>query len=355
MLMDVIEKAAHVNASDIHLTYDSKPLFRINGELQAQEEFPKVTDEVIKENLTDILTEEQFSTLERDRQIDLATDTPWKRCRFNIFSQKGHFDLAIRLIDYNIRSVDDLGLPEGIKSLASINTGLILVTGVTGSGKSTTLASMIDYINTYYTKNIITLEDPIEFIHNRKMSIVRQRELSSDVRSFSDGLRASLREDPDVVLVGEMRTPEEIASAITFAETGHLVMSTMHTRNAPETIDRIIDVFPPEQQVQIRSQLSNVLEGIISQILIPKKSGGRTVCAEIMRANVPIRNMIKTRDNISKIRDEIFLNKSKLGTQTMTQGLVELYAKGVIDKDVGIRFSEGEELFNKLLLRGWVT
>jgi twitching motility protein PilT len=351
MLMKIVEKAALVGASDIHITYGSKPIFRINGSLLSQQEFQENTDEVIEGYLNEVLDKESLHSLKNHKQLDLAIDTPWTRCRANVFMQRCHYDMALRLIDYRIKSLDELGLNKVLKDLAVLRSGLILVTGVAGSGKSTTLAAIIDYINANHSKNIITFEDPIEYVHSTKKGIIRQREVGRDVISFSDGLRAALREDPDVLLVGEMRDLETISSAITLAETGHLVFATLHTRNAAETIDRIIDVFPPDQQQQIRIQLSHVLQAVISQTLIPKKSGGRAVCLEIMRTTIPIRNMIKTKDNVSKIKDEIFFNKPTLGTQTMTQGLADMHLNGVIDRETGLKYSESEELFNRLVQR----
>jgi twitching motility protein PilT len=353
--MEVIERAAQLKASDIHMNNSIKPLLRVNGVLEAQKDFDEVADHIIYEDIKQMLTNEEMQVLEKSKQLDFATDTPWVRCRINIFKQRGHYDVTIRLIDYSPKSLEELGCVEVLKELASLTSGLVLVTGVTGSGKSTTLAAMIEYINNNFTKNIITLEDPIEYVFTAKKSIIRQREMGKDVLSFSDGIVASLREDPEVILIGEMRDLETVAAALQLAETGHLVLATLHTRSAPETIDRIIDIFPPTQQNQIRVQLSNVLEGVISQMLIPKKSGGRVACFEIMRTSVPIKSMIRSHDNIAKIKDEMFFNKSKMGTQTMTQGLVELYAKGIIDKEVALKYSESEEMFNKLVMRGWAT
>lgn len=352
MLMKIIEKAVESEASDIHLTHGAKPFFRIHDVLRVQNEFEVITDEIIMNYINELVRNGELETLKANKQLDFAIDTENTRCRVNIFKQKGHYDIAIRLIDYRVKSLEELGLNEVLKTLASLHSGLVLVTGVTGSGKSTTLAAMIDYINANYRRNIITLEDPIEYVHELKKSIIRQREIGADVISFAEGLKSCLREDPDVILVGELRDLETISSAVTLAETGHLVLATLHTRNAPETIDRIIDVFPPSQQQQIRVQLANVLEGIISQILIPRKSGGRTACMEIMRTTVPVRSIIRTNDHISKIRDEIFFNKSKLNTQTMTQGLVSLFRKGIIEKETALKYTESEEMFNKLLNRG---
>ncbi len=351
-MIKIIERAVECEASDIHITFGSRPFFRIHDVLSEQKEFEPCTDEIISKYIHELISREEYEELTENRQIDFAMDTPGVRCRVNIFMQRGHYDVAIMLIYYRVRSIDELELVEVIKDLASLRSGLVLIAGVTGSGKSTTLAAMIDYINSRYSKNIITLEDPVEYIHTPRRSIIRQREVGKDVLSFADGLRAALREDPDVLLVGEMRDLETIASAITLAETGHLVLATLHTRNAPETIDRVIDVFPSSQQQQIRIQLSHVLEGIVSQMLIPRKSGGRTACLEIMRTTVPIRNIIRSKDQISKIRDEIYFNKSKLGTQTVTQALVDLYRKGVISLETGLKYAESEEMFNKILNNG---
>ncbi len=352
MMMKIIERAVECQASDIHITFGSRPFFRVYDALQEQKEFETCTDDVISGYVRELTSKEKYEELVQMKQLDFAMDTPWARCRVNIFMQKGHLDVAIRLIDYRIRSIDELELSGVLKELASLRSGLILVTGVTGSGKSTTLSAMIDYINSRFRKNIITLEDPVEYIHRPVKSIIRQREVGKDVLSFADGLRAALREDPDVLLVGEMRDLETIASVITLAETGHLVLATLHTRNAPETIDRIIDVFPSSQQQQIRIQLSHVLEGIVSQMLIPRKTGGRTACLEIMRTTLPIRNIIRSKDQISKIRDEIYFNKSKLGTQTVTQALADLYLKGVISAETGMKYADNEELFSKILKNG---
>jgi twitching motility protein PilT len=301
MIEKIIEEAFNKKASDIHITFGQKPYFRIDEQILTAENYEVCSEEIILGFLKEILDNKELEQLMENKQIDASLDTPQTRCRINVFKQKCYFDIAIRLIDYKIRTIEELGLLPVLKDIASENSGLVLVTGATGAGKSTTLAAMIDYINSNFKKNVITIEDPVEYEYRLKKSIIRQREVGRDVLDFSSGLRAMLREDPDVILVGEMRDLESISAAITFAETGHLVFSTLHTRNAAETVERIIDVFPPVQQQQIRLQLSNVLASVITQALVPKIGGGRVACMEVMRMTTPIRSIIKNADNASKI------------------------------------------------------
>ncbi|MGE5474781.1 MAG: type IV pilus twitching motility protein PilT [Ignavibacteriales bacterium] len=349
MIEKIIEEAFNKNASDIHITFGQKPYYRIDEQILVAEEFEVCSDEIILEFLKGMLDSKELEDLMINKQIDASLDAPQTRCRINIFKQKGHFDIAIRLIDYRIRTIEELGLLTILKDIASENSGLVLITGATGMGKSTTLAAMIDYINTNFKKNVITIEDPIEYEYSIKQSIIRQREVGRDVLDFSSGLRSMLREDPDVILVGEMRDLESISAAITFAETGHLVFSTLHTRNAAETVERIVDVFPPSQQQQIRLQLSNVLTSVITQVLVPKIGGGRVACMEIMRMTTPIKNIIKNADNASKIVDEMFFDREGNGTQTMAQGLADLIIQGVIDKQTALSYCDNEDMLNRVL------
>lgn len=349
MIKRIIEEAFNKNASDIHITYGQKPYYRIHEHIFQTESFEVCDDEILFGLIKEILDSNEMEELMIEKQIDASMHTPQTRCRINIFMQKGHFDIAIRLIDYNIKTIEELGLPPVLKDIASERSGLVLITGTTGAGKSTTLAAMIEYINTNFKKNIITIEDPIEYVYTPKESIIRQREAGKDVLDFSRGLRAMLREDPDVILVGEMRDLESISAAITFAETGHLVFSTLHTRNAPETVERIIDVFPTSQQQQVRLQVSNVLSAVISQTLIPKIGGGRTASMEIMRMTTAIRNIIRNADNESKIVDEMFFKKDEIGSQTMVQGLADLVRRREITKETALMNCDNAEILNKVL------
>jgi len=349
VIQTIIEEAFNLKASDVHINFGQKPYFRIDDKIVSAEKYDVCNDEIVLGFLNEILGSEEMEQLKTKKQIDIGIESSKTRCRINIFLQQGHFDLAIRLVDSNIRTIEELGLTTVLKDIASENSGLILITGATGSGKSTTLAAMIDFINTNFSRNIITIEDPIEFVYKPKGSIVRQREVGRDVQDFSSGLRSMMREDPDVVLVGEMRDLESISSAITLAETGHLVLSTLHSRNAAETIDRIIDVFPTEQQQQIRIQLSDVLTAVITQTLVPKLGGGRVAALEIMRMSIPIRSIIRNGDNTSKINDEIFFNRDDLGTQTMAQGLGDLIIRKVIEKETALKYCEDKDSLNRVL------
>ena len=272
-LHTLLEMAANHNASDLHLTVGAPPVMRVYGNLVFTE-MDKLTPELTEILASEILDEKHKTVLEQEGQVDLSlTIANIGRFRVNIFKQCGFIGIAIRLIPYEIPSIKELKLPPIINTLALKESGFILVTGPAGSGKSTTLASMIDIINSKRSCHIITLEDPIEFMHKHKRSIINQRQIQTDSKSFSAALRAALRQDPDVILVGEMRDLETISTAITAAETGHLVLSTLHTNGAPQTVDRIIDVFPPHQQQQVRIQLANTLLGVVSQKLLPQSGG----------------------------------------------------------------------------------
>lgn len=319
-------------ASDLHITAGVPPTLRIDGRIQ-QMDLPALDPEDTAALTEQILSEEQLKILDEKGEIDISLSNPGvSRFRINAFKQRGSYGIAARMIVSEIPKMAELGIPPVVKELARKTRGLILVTGPTGSGKSTTLATMVDQINRERCCHIITLEDPIEYLHKHNKSIVNQREIGNDSQTFSDALRASLRQDPDVILVGEMRDLETIGIAITAAETGHLVLSTLHTSDAAKTIDRVIDVFPPYQQQQIRIQLSTVLEGIISQQLLVKEGdAGRVAAFEIMVATPAIRNLIRE-GKAHQIQTSIQTG-SKFGMQTMDSSLLELYRRGTISKE----------------------
>jgi twitching motility protein PilT len=332
--MDVAElliQTKERGGSDLHLSAGSAPMMRLHGELAP------IDDRVLeRENvhrmIYDILTDDQRRVFEEQRDLDFAIEIgEVARFRVNVFNQRRGQGAVFRVIPTQIRSFQELGLPEVVQSLALRENGLVLVTGPTGSGKSTTLAAMIDLVNSTQKKHIITLEDPIEFVHRSKSCLVNQREIGPHTRSFATALRAALREDPDVILVGEMRDLETISLALTAAETGHLVFATLHTKSAPKTVDRVVDAFPPAQQQQIRVQMAESLQGVVSQVLIPTKDRkGRVAALEIMVATVAIRNLIreaKTHQMPSAIQ-----TGTALGMQSLEQALRNLVMQGRIDR-----------------------
>lgn len=331
-LIDLIKYAIENNASDIHITVGIPPVFRIDGVLKYFNN-DKLSPKDVEKMANEILDEEQFKELEAKGEIDISYAKPGiSRFRVNIYKQRGSYAIALRIIPFKIPTMEELGLPQVVKSLARLPRGLILVTGPTGSGKSTTLASIIDLINNEKNYHILTLEDPIEYLHKHNKSMINQREIGTDSNSFANALRSALRQDPDVILVGEMRDLETMSITLTAAETGHLVLSTLHTIGAAKTIDRIIDVFPPHQQQQVRVQLASVLQAIISQQLLPKANGsGRVAAFEVMVATPAIRNLIRE-GKIHQI-DTIIQTSRKQGMQTMDHSLLELYQKGIISKD----------------------
>ena len=330
-IFDLLKIAIELGASDIHITVDSTPVARIKGK------FIKLTDKILtkydtEEMAKEIAGEKNFKRIQEHGECDFSVAIEsGERFRVNAYKQKGHYAIAIRTITSQIPSFETLGLPEVLKTFTEKHKGLVLVTGPTGSGKSTTLASLIDIINENQQRHIITLEDPIEYVHH-KQSLVNQREIGQDTESFNTALRAILRQDPDVILVGEMRDPETISIALTAAETGHLVFSTLHTVGAAKTIDRIVDMFPSEQQQQIRTQLSTVCEGVISQQLLQTIDGRKRVAAlEVMVATPAIRNLI--RENKTYQIPNMIQTGSKFGMQSMDQELVNLYRQGSITRD----------------------
>lgn len=326
-------------ASDIHLAPGSPVMFRIDGELvPASDE--KIKPFEIEEMIEPLLTEEQKAELKENGELDFAYSIAgFHRVRFNVFRQRGTYAVALRILSFEIPEAKRLGIPPSVVDLTNRKRGLVLVTGPTGSGKSTTLASLIHIISETYAKTIITLEDPIEYLHPHSKSIVLQREIGYDSKSYASALRAALREDPDVILVGEMRDLETISIAITAAETGHLVFSTLHTIGAAPTIERIVDVFPPHQQNQIRSQLASVLEAVISQQLLPTIDGKSRVAAfEVMLGTPAIKNLIRE-DKAHQI-PSIMQTSKKIGMQTMDDSLFSLYLKHKIDAANAVEYAQ---------------
>lgn len=331
--------AANMKASDLHLTVGVPPKVRVYGELISLDG-PKLTPDDLHTLAYSILPPAQIAKFEDMGELDFSYSIPKVgRYRANVFHQRGSLAITIRLVGEEIPSPDLLGVPESVQELIHKRRGLVLVTGPTGSGKSTTLASLIDLINRQYAYNIITLEDPVEYLHPHKTSIVNQREVGTDTKSFSGALVSALREDPDVILVGEMRDLDTISTAITAAETGHLVFSTLHTVGAASTIDRIIDVFPPYQQGQVRSQLSLVLEGVISQQLIPMTGNrGRKAAFEVMLATPAIRNLI--REGKTHQISGIMQTSKRMGMQTMDDAIFELYVNRYIDREQAVGYAQ---------------
>jgi twitching motility protein PilT len=341
LLQTMIEKGA----SDLHLTTGSPPQLRVSGHLSPLDQSP-LTAADTKQLVYSVLTDAQKHRFEEENELDFSFGLKGlSRFRGNIFIQRGAVAAAIRTIPFKISTFEELGLPQVVSDLVKKPRGLILVTGPTGSGKSTTLASMIDRINSDRHDHIVTIEDPIEFLHPHKKSVVNQREVTADTKSFKAALKYILRQDPDVVLIGEMRDLETIEAALTISETGHLTFATLHTNSCAQTMNRIIDVFPPHQQSQVRAQLSFVLEGVLSQQLIPKASGqGRVMAMEIMVPNAAIRNLIRE-DKVHQIYSAMQTGQGKFGMQTMNQSLYDLYMKRQITYDEAIgRSSQVDEL-----------
>jgi twitching motility protein PilT len=349
LLRAVVEKGA----SDLHITTGTPPQLRIDGSLLPLKT-PPLTPVDTKHLCYSVLTEEQKITFERKNEIDLSFGVKsLARFRANLFVQRGAVAGVFRQIPFKIQSSEELGLPPVVSQLASMSAGLVLVTGPTGSGKTTTLAAMIDKINSECRYHILTVEDPIEFLHPNKLSVVNQREVGTDTVGFKDALRYALRQDPDVVLVGELRDLETIEAALTISETGHLVFGTLHTNSAVQSINRIIDVFPSNHQPQIRAQLSFVLQGVLTQSLVPNADGrGRSMALEIMIPNVAIRNLIRE-DKVHQIYSVMQTGQATSGMQTMNQSLFNLFARRVITRDEALaRSHEPDELESMLRSAG---
>lgn len=336
---ELLKIASERRASDIHCKVGSPPVLRIDGRLTPMIEHNRITQEDAVSVAFGIMSNPQKQKFKERNELDLAYSVPGLgRFRVNVFQQRGTIGIVFRVVPMKIMTVEELNLPPVIDKLSTEQRGLILVTGTTGSGKSTTLAAMIDHINATRTEHIMTIEDPIEFLHRDKKSIVNQREIGADTESFSGALRSALRQDPDVILVGEMRDFETISTALTAAETGHLVLSTLHTVDATETINRIIAVFPPYQQKQVRLQLASILKGVISMRLIPRADGkGRVPAAEVMVVTETIKECIIDADKTRKIHDFITAGTSQYGMQTFDQALMNLYTRELITYEEALR------------------
>jgi len=336
------------SASDIHITAGAPPMLRLDGELLPTA-FEKLSPDMVQTLVFSLMTDSQRQRFEAVSELDFAFGIKGMgRLRMNVYRQRGVLGAAIRSIPSRFKTFDELNLPPVVYDIMKLTKGLLLVTGPTGSGKSTTLASMIDYLNEHRNYHIITVEDPIEYVHNHKKSIVNQREVGSDTETFGAALRHVLRQDPNVILIGEMRDLETISAALNIAETGHLVFATLHTSDAAQTINRIIDVFPPHQQSQIRVQLSFVLQGVLAQQLLPSASGsGRVLASEILMANSAVRNLIREQ-KVEQI-NTIIQTGGKYGMVTMNQALVDLYKKQKISYQEAVTRSSDPEDLKKLL------
>ena len=345
-LDEILAESIHAKASDVHFTVGRPPVYRVDGILKSIEG-ERLTPKVMEELLMPLMDVRHRGELQENGQTDFAYAIPGVgRFRVNVYKQRGTLASVMRCLPFNIPEPEDLGIPAEVVEMTSRKRGLVLVTGPTGSGKSTTLASLLHVINRTYPYHIITLEDPIEYLHRHDRSIVNQREIGSDSTDYGQALRAALREDPDVILVGEMRDLETISTAITAAETGHLVFSTLHTIGANQTIDRIIDVFPPDQQQQIRIQLASVLECIVSQQLLKRADGsGRVAALEVLFANNAIRNLI--REGKTYQIPSIMQTSKRMGMQTMDDALYDLYMRKVIDADQTVTYAQDPVSMNK--------
>jgi len=349
-LPQLLKAVVDQGASDLHLTVGTPPRLRINGRLYPLD-LPMLKENETRELIYSVLTEEQKKEVEVNKEIDLAVSVKdLARFRVNIYHQRGQLGGAFRLVPYKIHAIKDLGLPQVLTQWCQLPRGLILITGPTGSGKSTTLAAMVDHMNETRHDHIVTIEDPIEFIHKHKNCIVNQREVNSDTRSFSRALKSALRQDPDVVMVGELRDLETIQLAVTTAETGHLVLGTLHTNSAVSTINRLVDVFPSHQQEQIRTQLAMNLAGVTSQLLIPSKTHGRVMAMEILVPNPAIRNLIRE-DKIHQVYSSMQTGQDTSGMQTMNQSLLSLVDRRMLDRETAMNKSPDQEELEALFDR----
>ncbi len=348
-LSDLLQWMVESNASDLHLSHATPPVFRRHGALAPAPGLPSMTSHDLWGALETMTNEVDRERFEQERELDKALDLPGVgRFRVNVGFERGHLYFSFRLVNDSVMSIEALGLPSVCNRLTQAPRGLVIVTGPTGSGKSTTLASMVDRINERDARHIVTVEDPIEFIHHNKRSIIEQREVGVDTRSFAGALRHALRQDPDVILVGEMRDLETISSAITAAETGHLVFATLHTPDAPQTIDRIVDAFPSHQQQQVRLQLSMAVEGIVSQILIPNDEGeGRVVACEVMLGTPAIRNLI--RESKTHQVPMMMATGAALGMRTLDQELADLVKRRAISHETAVAYARSPEELGRLL------
>lgn len=344
----LLEEVVRKRASDLHIQVSLPPMLRVDGSLVPVPGTEMLDEATVERLINAILDEDQQQVLAKDKEFDFSfAFGTMGRFRVNAFHERGNLAASLRLIPNEIKSITELGMPPAVLNFAEYPRGLVLVTGPTGSGKSTTLAAIVDKINTERAHHIITIEDPIEFTHKSKKSVVAQREIHYDTYSFSAALRSSLRQDPDVVLIGEMRDLETISAAITIAETGHLVFATLHTNSAAQSIDRMIDVFPPHQQPQVRSQLANILMGICSQRLVPSIGGGRVVAAEILVANSAVRNII--REGKSHQLDAVIQTGADQGMQTMDRTLAGLVQSGTVTYDEARNYAVDLTEFDRII------
>ena len=348
---DLLERMVARGASDLHVTSGSEAAVRVDGRLERLEDFGKLTPEDNQRLLYRILSTEQQKHLETKRQLDFSYSIPGvARFRVNVFFQRESLGAAFRMIPTELKTLEQLGMPAALAELAEKPRGLVLVTGPTGSGKSTTLAAMIDLINGTRADHIMTIEDPIEFLHRHKRCIVNQREIGPDAVSFAEALKGALRQDPDVILLGEMRDLETIGTALTAAETGHLVFATLHTQDAPSTVDRLIDVFPAAPQEQIRVQIASTLQGVVTQTLMPRADGnGRVAAVEILLPDDAVRNLIR-QAKVEQIYS-VMQTAGKRGMQTLEQALAELVMRGIISQDTALNKSSRPEQLMGLLER----
>ncbi|MEZ0324220.1 MAG: type IV pilus twitching motility protein PilT [Hydrogenothermaceae bacterium] len=346
---EIAREAVSRKASDIHITAGLPPAIRVDGKLIPMVGYPVLTPKDSQQLIYSFMNEKQRKTFEERKELDFSFGIRGiGRFRVNVFYQRGTVAAALRRIPYEIKPIEELGLIPKVKDLCKLSMGLVLVTGPTGSGKTTTLASMIDYINANFPHHIITIEDPIEYVYQHKKSVIAQREVGTDTDSFANALKYALREDPDVILVGEMRDLETIRAALTAAETGHLVFGTLHTNTAVQTINRIINVFPMEEQDQIRTELSFVLQGVISQRLLPKIGGGRVLIHEVMVPNTAIRNLIRE-NKIHQIYGLMQTGQAESGMQTMNQSIVNAIRNNLITLEDGLRISPDPEELKRMV------
>lgn len=352
-LNDVLKLALRARASDIHIKAGLPPVYRIDGALKPLPNAPRMVSEAVARMADGIMNDAQRKKFADTHEVDLAYGVPGLgRFRVNIFSQRGSVSMVFRVIPFKVQDLDELLLPGVLKKIAMEQRGLVLVTGATGSGKSTTLAAMIDHINSHRTCHVVTIEDPIEYLHRDKKSIVNQREVGFDTEGFDVALKSALRQDPDVILVGEMRDYETIETALTAAETGHLVLSTLHTIDAPETINRIVAVFPPYQQRQIRIQLASVLRGVVSQRLVPRADGkGRVPAVEVLVSTARTRELVEDKDKTKLLRDTIQQGYVSYGMQTFDQSLMALLKNNLITFEEAMRQASNPDDF-KLKMSG---
>jgi twitching motility protein PilT len=345
---ELLEQVLELGASDLHLTAGAKPTVRVHGALRQLEDFPMLMPNETQAMIYSILTQRQRERLESELELDCAHALPGKaRFRLNVYYQRDAIGAAFRLIPQEIKPLEELGIPPRVADMARLPRGFVLVTGPTGSGKSTTLASLVDLANRDRADHIMTVEDPIEFLHKHKRSLVNQREVGEDTKSFTNALKHVLRQDPDIILVGELRDLETISIALTAAETGHLVFATLHTQDAPQTVDRVIDVFPTNQQEQVRVMLAGALQGVVCQQLVPTADGsGRAVACEVMVATPAIRNLI--RDGKTYQIYSAMQAGGRFGMQTMDQSLATLVQRGVVTHELGLERCHHADDFNRL-------